>query len=161
MHQQGLFREDCTQMPEYSAVVELDISTVEATMAGPKRPQDSVALADLHTAFHDTLTAPVGPSGFGLSEADLHKEVKVEGMDASIGHGAVVIAAITSCTNTSNPSVLVGAGLLARNARKKGLQVKPYVKTSLAPGSRVVTEYLEKAGLLEDLNALRFHLPGS
>ena len=160
MKSQGLFREDPAEQPEYSAIVELDLGTVDSTLAGPKRPQDRVPLRDLHASFKKTLTDPVGPSGFGLSQEDLDKQVKVEGMDASISHGSVAIAAITSCTNTSNPYVLVGAGLLARNAREKGLMVKPFVKTSLAPGSQVVTEYLKKSGLLDDLEALKFNIVG-
>ena len=160
MKEQGLFREDPAQEPEYSSVVELDLSTVDATLAGPKRPQDRVSLHDLHSEFHKTLVAPVGPSGFGLSEKELHKEVEVKGMDTKITHGSVAIAAITSCTNTSNPYVLVGAGLLARKARELGLEVKPFVKTSLAPGSQVVTEYLKKSGLLADLEAMKFNIVG-
>ena len=160
MKEQGLFREDPAQEPEYSSVVELDLSTVDATLAGPKRPQDRVSLHDLHSEFHKTLVAPVGPSGFGLSEKELHKEVEVKGMDTKITHGSVAIAAITSCTNTSNPYVLVGVGLLARKARELGLEVKPFVKTSLAPGSQVVTEYLKKSGLLADLEAMKFNIVG-
>lgn len=160
MKSQGLFREDPAEQPEYSSLVELDLTTVDATLAGPKRPQDRVSLHDLHNEFKETLTAKIGPKGFGLSEADLNKEVEVEGMDAKIGHGSIAIAAITSCTNTSNPYVLVGAGLLARKAREKGLMVKPFVKTSLAPGSQVVTEYLTQSGLLEDLEAMKFNIVG-
>lgn len=160
MKSQGLYREDASEQPEYSSIVELDLNTVDATLAGPKRPQDRVPLHDLKQSFKKTLTAPVGPSGFGLSESDLEKQVKIEGMDASITHGSVAIAAITSCTNTSNPYVLVGAGLLAKRAREKGLMVKPFVRTSLAPGSQVVTEYLKQSGLLEDLEALKFNIVG-
>jgi aconitate hydratase len=160
MKSQGLYREDASEQPEYSSIVELDLNTVDSTLAGPKRPQDRVPLHELKQSFKKTLTAPVGPSGFGLSDLDLKKQVKVEGMDTSITHGSVAIAAITSCTNTSNPYVLVGAGLLAKRAREKGLMVKPFVKTSLAPGSQVVTEYLKNSGLLEDLEALKFNIVG-
>jgi aconitate hydratase len=117
-------------------------------------------LRDLKSEFWKSMAAPTDKRGFAVAEKDLHKKVKVDGMDESIGHGSVVLAAITSCTNTSNPAVMVGAGLLARNAVKRGLKVKPFVKTSLGPGSRVVTEYLEKSGLLKYLNELHFNVVG-
>ncbi len=160
MKEQGLFRDRPAEEPEYSSVIELDLGKVDATLAGPKRPQDRVSLHELHNTFKKTLTAPVGPSGFGLTDKDLNKQVEVRGMDTKITHGSVAIAAITSCTNTSNPYVLVGAGLLARKALEKGLEVKPFVKTSLAPGSQVVTEYLKKSGLLDDLDAMKFNIVG-
>ncbi len=155
-----LYRHDSDCDPEYTDVVELDLDTVDSTLAGPKRPQDRVPLRDIKTSFKKSLTTSPDKRGFGLKDNQLDKMVKVEGMDESIGHGAVTIAAITSCTNTSNPYVMVGAGLIARNAVKKGLKVKPFVKTSLAPGSQVVTEYLEKSGLLHYLEQLRFNVVG-
>ncbi|MFN8094398.1 MAG: aconitate hydratase AcnA [Vicinamibacteria bacterium] len=160
--EQGLFRTAATPDPVFTDTLELDLSTVEPSLAGPKRPQDRVPLAQMKASFRRSLTAPVKERGFGLAEADTAKAVSLEvgGAKATIGHGAVVIAAITSCTNTSNPSVMLGAGLLARKAVRRGLKVPPYVKTSLAPGSKVVTEYLRAAGLLPDLEALGFHVVG-
>jgi len=160
--EQGLFRTAATPDPAFTDTLELDLSTVEPSLAGPKRPQDRVPLAQMKESFRKSLTAPVKERGFGLAEADTAKSVALEvgGAKARIGHGAVVIAAITSCTNTSNPSVMLGAGLLARKAVRRGLRVAPYVKTSLAPGSKVVTEYLRAAGLLPDLEALGFHVVG-
>jgi aconitate hydratase len=149
---QGLWREAGAQ-PEFTGVLELDLSTVEPSMAGPKRPQDRVPLTQVKAGF----AAAVGDIVKG---ADLKRRVPVEGTDYDLGNGDVVIAAITSCTNTSNPSVLIAAGLLARNAREKGLSRRPWVKTSLAPGSQVVTDYLAKAGLQDDLDALGFNLAG-
>jgi aconitate hydratase len=160
--EQGLFRTAETPDPVFTDTLELDLATVEPSVAGPKRPQDRVPLAQMKAAFRKSLTAPAKERGFGLGEADAARTVEVEvgGAKARIGHGAVVIAAITSCTNTSNPSVMLGAGLLARKAVRRGLRVPPYVKTSLAPGSRVVTEYLRASGLLPDLEALGFHVVG-
>jgi aconitate hydratase len=160
--EQGLFRTDTTPDPEFTESLELDLGTVEPSLAGPKRPQDRVPLARMKAAFRQALTAPVKERGFGLAPDEASKKVMVQlnGTQAEIGHGTVVIAAITSCTNTSNPSVLLGAGLLARKAVARGLRVPPYVKTSLAPGSKVVTEYLKKTGLLKDLEALGFHVVG-
>jgi aconitate hydratase len=160
--EQGLFRTAATPEPVFTEAVELDLSTVEPSLAGPKRPHDRVALSRMKSAFRQALTAPVKERGFGLAPdaADKRIPVVIDGKRAEMGHGAVVIAAITSCTNTSNPSVLLGAGLLARNAVRRGLRVPPYVKTSLAPGSKVVTEYLQKSGLLADLEALGFYLVG-
>ncbi|MDO8954756.1 MAG: aconitate hydratase AcnA [Gammaproteobacteria bacterium] len=160
MKAQKLFRDDSTEEPEYSAVLTMDLATVESTLAGPKRPQDRISLNALKPDFNLSLTQPVDKRGFAVPEADLTKRVKISGMGTEIGHGAVAIAAITSCTNTSNPYVMVGAGLLARNAVKKGLTVKPYVKTSLAPGSQVVTAYLQKSGLMQYLEALHFNVVG-
>jgi aconitate hydratase len=160
--EQGLFRTDATPDPEFSESLELDLGTVEPSLAGPKRPQDRVPLAKMKSAFHQALTAPVKERGFGLTPEDASKKmpVQLDGKKAEIGHGAVVIAAITSCTNTSNPSVLLAAGLLAKKAVARGLSVPPYVRTSLAPGSKVVTEYLKKTGLLTDLESLGFNVVG-
>ena len=151
---QGMFRPERKDDPVYTDTLELDLSTVVPSLAGPKRPQDRVALNTAADAFANVLK-----DEFKKAE-EAGKRVDVDGEDFSIGHGDVVIAAITSCTNTSNPSVMLGAGLVARNALKKGLKVKPWGKTSLAPGSQVVTDYLEKAGLQDDLDALGFNLVG-
>jgi len=160
--EQGIFRTNQTPDPEFTDVLELDLDTVEPSLAGPKRPQDRVPLAQMKQSFHRALSAPVKERGFGLSAEDEGRSasVKFNGTSANLHHGAVVIAAITSCTNTSNPSVMLGAGLLAKKALEKGLQVPPYVKTSLAPGSKVVTEYLQAAGLLDSLAGLHFNLVG-
>ncbi|MFZ0545834.1 MAG: aconitate hydratase AcnA [Candidatus Promineifilaceae bacterium] len=159
---QGIFRTDDTPDPVFTDVVELDLSTVVPSLAGPKRPQDRIALTDMKTAFHENLRASVEKRGFALSEEEAKRTVPVSdnGHGSEIGHGSVVIAAITSCTNTSNPTVMLGAGLLAKKAVEKGLKVKPYVKTSLAPGSRVVSSYLSKAGLVPYLEALGFFTVG-
>jgi aconitate hydratase len=160
--EQGLFRTAETPDPQFTDTLELDLSTVEPSLAGPKRPHDRVPLSQMKESFRKSLAAPVKQRGFGLSadEAGRTVPVEVRGETGELGHGSVVIAAITSCTNTSNPSVMLGAGLLARKARQRGLKVPSYVKTSLAPGSKVVTEYLEKSGLLSDLEALGFGLVG-
>jgi aconitate hydratase len=155
-----LFRTDDAPEPAFSDLLELDLSTVEPSLAGPKRPHDRVRLRDAKTSFAVSLRAPIKERGFELSEEQLGKRVAVEGTDYSLTHGDVVIAAITSCTNTSNPSVMIGAGLLAKKAVERGLQVKPWVKTSLAPGSRVVTDYLQASGLIPYLEQLRFHVVG-
>ena len=152
---QGLFRTDETPEPRFTDSLELDLSTVEPSLAGPKRPQDRIALGQMKGAFEGALRAPVGNSGFGLDDDDAQKR-----MNGVLGHGAVVIAAITSCTNTSNPSVMVAAGLLAKKAVEKGLKVHAHVKTSLAPGSRVVSDYLDQAGLTPYLEQLGFHTVG-
>ncbi|HJS73326.1 MAG TPA: aconitate hydratase AcnA [Vicinamibacteria bacterium] len=160
---QGLFRTDETQDPEFTDTLELDLANVEPSLAGPKRPQDRVALSSMKAQFRDALQAPIKDRGFGLSQAQLSKTATASfngGGKLNLGHGAVVIAAITSCTNTSNPSVMVGAGLVAKKAAERGLKVPPYVKTSLAPGSKVVTEYLKEAGVLLSLADLGFHLVG-
>ena len=151
---QGMFRPERMDEPVYTDTVHLDLTTVVPSLAGPKRPQDRVALNVAADEFAQQLHSEFGKGDDGA------RRVKVEGENYSIGHGDVVIAAITSCTNTSNPSVMLGAGLVARNALKKGLKVQPWVKTSLAPGSQVVTDYLEKAGLQDDLDALGFNLVG-
>jgi aconitate hydratase len=160
--EQGLFRTSATPDPEYTATLELDLGTVVPSLAGPKRPQDRIALSDMKSAFKKALTAEKGLHGFGLKPEDVDKKVAVgsNGGSYEMGHGDLVIAAITSCTNTSNPSVLVGAGLLAKKALELGLDVAPQVKTSLAPGSRVVTEYLAQANLLEPLAKLGFGVVG-
>jgi aconitate hydratase len=155
-----LFRTDDAPEPIFSDLLELDLSTVEPSLAGPKRPHDRVRLRDAKTSFAISLRAPIKERGFELSEEQIGKRVPVEGTDYSLTHGDVVIAAITSCTNTSNPSVMIGAGLLAKKAVERGLQVKPWVKTSLAPGSRVVTDYLQASGLIPYLEQLRFHVVG-
>ena len=159
---QGLFRTDDAADPRYSATLELDLASVQAALAGPKRPQDRVPLGQMKRRFAESLAAPVAERGYGLDEAarQAAAEVGTNGDRTGLRHGAVVIAAITSCTNTSNPSVMIGAGLLARNARRRGLRVPRYVKTSLAPGSRVVTDYLEAAGLLAPLAELGFDVVG-
>jgi aconitate hydratase len=155
MKAQGMFHTADTPDAEYSALLELDMSTVQPSLAGPKRPQDRVLLSGM-TANYAENCAPMieGRSGSGSAPV----EYKGEAFD--LEDGAVVIAAITSCTNTSNPAVMLGAGLLARNAVAKGLKVKPWVKTSLGPGSRVVTDYLVKAGVLDDMEALGFNVVG-
>ncbi len=160
--EQGLFRSDAAEPPQYTQTVSLDMGQVEPSLAGPKRPQDRIALADMKSSFETVLQTPVSERGFGLDDAAVSRTATVSdnGSSVDIGHGAVVIAAITSCTNTSNPSVMLAAGLLAENAVKRGLHVQPYVKTSLAPGSRVVSDYLDKAGLTESLQELGFHTVG-
>ncbi len=155
---QGLFRDENSPIPHYTKTLKLDLSTVGPSLAGPKRPQDRVPLADMANAFQKSLAAPVKERGFGLSAKEIQKETFVDGV--KMGQGAVVIASITSCTNTSNPSLMIAAGLLARNAVRRGLKIKPYVKTSLGPGSRVVTDYLKKADLLTDLEKLGFNVVG-
>ena len=150
---QGMWRDETTPDPLFTDVLELDLATVRPSIAGPKRPQDRVVLDDVAKAFAESL-----PASFGKSLDD--PRVPVEDEDYDLGHGDVVIAAITSCTNTSNPSVMLAAGVLAKKAVEKGLRVKPWVKTSLAPGSQVVTDYLERAGLQEALDALGFQLVG-
>ena len=153
---QGLWREDDTPDPIFTDTLELDLATVEPSLAGPKRPQDRVVLSKLAEQFK---TADF-PTFSGLGSYDEKRSVPVMGTEYDLTDGAVAIAAITSCTNTSNPSVMIGAGLVARKAREAGLTVKPWVKTSLAPGSQVVSDYLEKAGLQDDLDALGFNLVG-
>jgi aconitate hydratase len=160
MRAQGLFREANSPEPEFTDTLELDLGSVVPSLAGPKRPQDRVALTEMKEVFRKALTAPVKERGYELSGDALNREATFGTNDGSqkMKHGAVVIAAITSCTNTSNPSVLIAAGLVAKKAVEKGLNVKPYVKTSLAPGSLVVTEYLKSAGLLEPLSKLGFNV---
>ncbi|MDX1496027.1 MAG: aconitate hydratase AcnA [Salinisphaeraceae bacterium] len=176
---QGMWREDGEPDAEYSHVLELDMSTVEPSLAGPKRPQDRILLSDMKASYLKHLEPMVAERDKkSMAEADFENEggdtavghtpadavgtasVNMDGEEFNLSDGDVVIAAITSCTNTSNPAVLVGAGLVARNAAAKGMKVKPWVKTSLAPGSQVVTDYLIKAGLMDDLEALGFHVVG-
>jgi aconitate hydratase len=153
---QGLFRTDATPDPAFSDTLELNLSTVEPSIAGPRRPQDRVPLTKSKQAFQEALPAMLAKQTKPVSRV----EVTDDGTKYDVGHGSVVIAAITSCTNTSNPSVMIAAGLLARKAVERGLAVKPWVKTSLAPGSRVVTDYLKDTGLMPYLETLRFHLVG-
>ncbi len=183
--EQGLFHDEKTPEAEYSELLSLDLATVEPSLAGPKRPQDRVVLSQAGESFHKALpslikpkaaaetgppaNAVVGkarweqeggsPAAIGVEDSNVHEHVPASVKD-SLNHGSVVIAAITSCTNTSNPSVLIGAGLLAKKAVEKGLTVPVWVKTSLAPGSKVVRDYLEKAGLMPYLEKLKFHLVG-
>jgi len=190
--EQGLFRSDDTPDPEFTSTLELDLSTIEPSVAGPKRPQDRISLADLDVQFGKDLPALV-PVGFTLPTADedgeipgedrtgeswagegghegttavvshTHRrtvEIDFNGQNVTLGDGSIVVAAITSCTNTSNPSVMVGAALLAKRAVERGLNVRPWVKTSMAPGSKVVTDYLEASGLMTYLEALRFQVVG-
>jgi aconitate hydratase len=198
--EQGLWLDENSETPTYTDIVELDLSTVEPSVAGPKRPQDRIPLSQAQASFRKSLTdlvggangspvsghdqavaatfpasdptaeqapggheSPATPGNPGSALAQRPKvtvQVTMDGETFELDHGHVVIAAITSCTNTSNPSVMIGAGLLARKARERGLTRKPWVKTSLAPGSKVVTEYYERAGLIPDLEALGFHLVG-
>jgi aconitate hydratase len=151
---QGMWREAGSADPTFTDTLDLDLGTVVPSMAGPKRPEGRIALEDIGSGFATALENEYKKPG------QLDKRYPVEGEDYDLGHGDVAIAAITSCTNTSNPSVLIGAGLLARNAIAKGLKTKPWVKTSLAPGSQVVAEYLEKSGLQDDLDKLGFNLVG-
>ena len=157
---QGLFRDASSPEPEFTDTLELDLGSVVPSLAGPKRPQDRVPMSELKQTFNKALSAPVKDRGFELKPEAMTAEATygTNGGSQKMKHGAVVIAAITSCTNTSNPSVLVAAGLVAKKAVEKGLTVKPYVKTSLAPGSRVVTEYLNKAGLIDPLSQLGFNV---
>ena len=181
---QGLFHSAAASEPVYSNTLSLDLSTVEPSLAGPRRPQDRVALRDVKRMFLaqlPTLANPASPiappaaSNGGRWEAEggsvatavaapperrTHVDLKIDGVDCKLHHGSVVIAAITSCTNTSNPSVMVAAGLVAKKAVERGLRSRPWVKTSLAPGSKVVTDYLKQAGLMQYLEQLRFHLVG-
>ncbi|MGI6247354.1 MAG: aconitate hydratase AcnA [Pseudochelatococcus sp.] len=151
---QGTFRTTDTPDPEFTDTLSLDLGDVVPSMAGPKRPQDRILLSDTKKGFIDAMETEFKKT------ADIASRYKVEGKNFDLGHGDVVIAAITSCTNTSNPSVMIGAGLLARNAVARGLKSKPWVKTSVAPGSQVAGEYLEKSGLQKDLDALGFNIVG-
>jgi len=182
MKEQGLFHSGTTTEPVYSDTLSLDLSTVEPSLAGPRRPQDRVSLRDLPRNFQLALpalvkpTSPIAPAvNSGRWEAEgghvatvaeapprrrTHVDLQLDGVDCKLRHGSVVIAAITSCTNTSNPSVMIAAGLVAKKAVEKGLKPQPWVKTSLAPGSKVVTDYLQQAGLMPYLEQLRFHLVG-
>ncbi len=158
---QGMFGIPKKGEIDYSQVVELDLSSVRPSVSGPKQPEDRINLENIKSRFTELFSKPVAESGYNKPAADLSKRVPVANAAiGDVGHGDIGIAAITSCTNTSNPSVLIAAGLLAKNAVAKGLKVKPWVKTSLAPGSQVVTDYLLKAGLTKHLDALGFNLVG-
>jgi len=160
---QGMFLDETTPEPVYSEVVSLDLNTVVPTLAGPKRPQDRIDLTNMKKAFNEVIRQPIDKGGFGLTEERINATAQVShpnGKTSTLTTGSVVIAAITSCTNTSNPGVLLGAGLLAKKAVEKGLTTPAYVKTSLAPGSRVVTEYLEKTNLSKPLEELGFYVAG-
>jgi aconitate hydratase len=158
----GLFFTAGSEDPIYTDLVEIDLSVIEPSLSGPKRPQDLILLSDMQAAFRKAVTAPVGNQGFGFTEAEFDKQLTatVESEEVTMKTGAIAIAAITSCTNTSNPYVLIGAGLVAKKAIEKGLSVPAYVKTSLAPGSKVVTEYLNKSGLTPYLDQLGFNTVG-
>jgi aconitate hydratase len=161
MKEQGLFRTDDTPDPDFTEVLEMDLGDVETSLAGPKRPQDRITLPNMKRTFEASLTSNDPTMGFNLTQEKLaNKGVFKNGQTIDMKHGDVVIAAITSCTNTSNPSVMLGAGIIAKKAVEKGMKVPPYVKTSLAPGSRVVTEYLNEAGLTDYMNQLGFNLVG-
>ena len=160
---QGMFRTDDTPDPVFSDVLELDLSTIVPSLAGPKRPQDRVELTAMKKEFNEIIRTPIDKGGYGLSEEKIAQEVEVkhkDGRTSKLATGAVVIAAITSCTNTSNPSVMLGAGLVAKKAVERGLTKPAYVKSSLTPGSLVVTDYLSKAGLLPYLEKIGFYVAG-
>ncbi|WP_274363006.1 aconitate hydratase AcnA [Paenibacillus thermotolerans] len=160
---QGMFRTDDIADPVFTDTIELDLSTVVPSLAGPKRPQDRIELSAMKSTYNTIVRQPVDKGGYGLSEEKLQEVVEVKhenGETSQMKNGAVVIAAITSCTNTSNPSVMIGAGLLAKKAVERGLTKPGYVKSSLTPGSLVVTEYLKNANLVEPLEALGFHVAG-
>jgi aconitate hydratase len=159
---QHLFRTDKTPDPQFTTALELDLNHVEPSLAGPKRPQDRVPLSRMKDSFREALSKPKAERGFALDQdkLDIRAVLQSNGDTVDMRHGSVAIAAITSCTNTSNPYVMVGAGLVAKKAVEKGLSVKSYVKTSMAPGSRVVTEYLQHAGLMDPLSTLGFNVVG-
>ncbi|OBY79748.1 aconitate hydratase 1 [Paenibacillus sp. KS1] len=160
---QGLFRTEATEDPAFTDVIELDLGSIVPSLAGPKRPQDRVELTNMKQSFLDIVRTPIDKGGYGLSDEKIEQQVAVthpNGETTQLKTGAVVIAAITSCTNTSNPSVMIGAGLVAKKAVERGLKKPAYVKSSLTPGSLVVTEYLNKSGLIEPLEALGFHVAG-
>lgn len=158
---QGLFRTDGMVEPEYTDHLSLDLGEVETSLAGPKLPHDRITLPNMKSTFENCLTSDNPTMGFNLTQEQLaNKGIFKNGQEIEMEHGDVVIAAITSCTNTSNPSVMLGAGIVAKKALEKGLSVPPYVKTSLAPGSRVVTDYLEEAGLTDYMDKLGFNLVG-
>lgn len=160
---QGLFRTEDTEDPAFTDVIELDLASIVPSLAGPKRPQDRVELTNMKQSFLDIVRTPIDKGGYGLSDEKIEQQVAVthpNGETTQLKTGAVVIAAITSCTNTSNPSVMIGAGLVAKKAVERGLKKPAYVKSSLTPGSLVVTEYLNKSGLIEPLETLGFHVAG-
>ncbi len=162
LKKQGLFRTENTPDPDFKDTLNLNLADVKPALAGPKRPQDRIELSDMKATWHKSLQAPPQEFGYALKDDELGSkaEFSFEGKKAVLEHGSVVIAAITSCTNTSNPSVLLAAGIVAKKAAEKGLSVDPYVKTSLAPGSKVVTDYLKNAGLTPSLEKLGFYLVG-
>lgn len=160
LRQQGLFRNYAGADPKFTDVLELQLGAVQPCIAGPKRPQDKVPLKEVKEDFTVSLTNPVGFKGYGLKSTSQKAEFEYKGQKFQLENGSVVIAAITSCTNTSNPDVMLGAGLLAQKASAAGLKVKPYIKTSLSPGSGVVTKYLEKSGTLPYLEQMGFYLAG-
>ena len=160
MSAQGLFYEQSSTTPKFTSNLELDLGTVEPSLSGPKRPQDRVSLSEMKSHWRASLNAETGHQGHGIDPTRNSDSSPIEGRGCVLNHGDVVIAAITSCTNTSNPSVMIAAGLMARNARSRGLQIKPWVKPSLAPGSRVVTEYYDASGLSDDLDSLGFSVVG-
>lgn len=160
MSAQGLFYEQSSTTPKFTSNLELDLRTVEPSLSGPKRPQDRVSLSEMKSHWRASLNAETGHQGHGIDPSRNSDSSQIEGRGCDLNHGDVVIAAITSCTNTSNPSVMIAAGLMARNARSRGLQIKPWVKPSLAPGSRVVTEYYDASGLTDDLDSLGFSVVG-
>lgn len=160
---QGLLKTDRSPDPEFTRVIDFDLSEIEPSVAGPKRPQDRIGLGHVKSEFRRSLTRPKADRGYQLTPETLENKVDVlfsDGEKVTLTHGAVVIASITSCTNTSNPDVMLAAGLMARKAVEAGLSMQPYVKTSLAPGSRVVAEYLQRSGLQEYLDRLGFHIAG-
>ena len=160
MSAQGLFYEQSSTTPKFTSNLELDLGTVEPSLSGPKRPQDRVSLTEMQPHWRASLNAEMGHQGHGIDPIRNSDSSPIEGRGCDLNHGDVVIAAITSCTNTSNPSVMIAAGLVARNARSRGLEIKPWVKPSLAPGSRVVTEYYDASGLSDDLDSLGFSVVG-
>ncbi|MGG1396797.1 aconitate hydratase AcnA [Bacillus salipaludis] len=160
---QGMFMEATSQEPDYPEMIQLDLSEVISSLAGPKRPQDRISLVKMKESYNEIIRKPIIDGGYGLNEKQLNKRVTIthkNGEKTSIMNGSVVLAAITSCTNTSNPTVLMMAGLLAKNAVERGLKKPGFVKSSLTPGSRVVTDYLRKSGLLSYLENLGFHVAG-
>ena len=160
MSAQGLFYEQSSTTPKFTSNLELDLGTVEPSLSGPKRPQDRVSLSEMKSHWRASLNAETGHQGHGIDPSRNSDSSPIEERGCDLNHGDVVIAAITSCTNTSNPSVMIAAGLMARNAISRGLQIKPWVKPSLAPGSRVVTEYYDASGLSDDLDSLGFSVVG-
>ena len=160
MSAQGLFYEQSSTTPKFTSNLELDLGTVEPSLSGPKRPQDRVSLSEMKSHWRASLNAETGHQGHGIDPSRNSDSSQIEGRGCDLNHGDVVIAAITSCTNTSNPSVMIAAGLMARNARSRALKIKPWVKPSLAPGSRVVTEYYDASGLSDDLDSLGFSVVG-
>jgi len=160
MSAQGLLYEQSSTTPKFTSNLGLDLGTVEPSLSGPKRPQDRVSLSEMKSHWRASLNADMGHQGHGIDPSRNSDSSPIEGRGCDLNHGDVVIAAITSCTNTSNPSVMIAAGLMARNAISRGLQIKPWVKPSLAPGSRIVTEYYDASGLSDDLDSLGFSVVG-